>query len=43
MHKTPELTAKRYAHMRPGQLADAAQLAGRLITDAVCRKKDKEA
>lgn len=33
-HSDPTLTAKRYAHLRPGVLADAAKLAGRLVAAA---------
>jgi integrase len=33
-HSTPDLTAKRYAHLRPGVMAEAAELAGRLVNAA---------
>jgi integrase len=33
-HATPDLTAKRYAHLRPGVMAEAAELAGRIIGTA---------
>lgn len=33
-HSTPELTAKRYAHLRPGVMAEAAELAGRIVAAA---------
>ena len=41
-HSTPELTAKRYAHLRPGVIANAAQLAGTLVSDVAAKAKEKE-
>jgi integrase len=41
-HSDPTLTARRYAHLRPGVLADAAQLAGRLVGVAEQKAKEKE-
>ena len=31
-HSDPTLTAKRYAHLRPGVMAEAAELAGKLVS-----------
>jgi integrase len=44
-HSTPDLTAKRYAHLRPGVMAEAAELAGRLVNAASLagEKEDKAA
>jgi integrase len=33
-HADPSLTAKRYAHLRPGIMAEAAERAGRLVAEA---------
>ncbi|MHB8783765.1 MAG: tyrosine-type recombinase/integrase [Desulfobacteria bacterium] len=42
-HSTPDLTAKRYAHLRPGVMAEAAELAGRLVNAATIAEGDKAA
>jgi integrase len=39
-HADPTLTARRYAHLRPGVMADAAELAGRLV--AAAKRPEKE-
>lgn len=41
-HSDSTLTAKRYAHLRPGVMADAAELAGRLVRNAETRAKGSE-
>jgi len=41
-HSTPDLTAKRYAHLRPGIMAEAAELAGRLVDAATVANVRKE-
>jgi integrase len=41
-HSDPTLTAKRYAHLRPGVMADAAELAGRIVTAVEEKAKQQE-
>lgn len=41
-HSDPTLTARRYAHLCPGVLADAAELAGRLMGAAKEKAKEQE-
>jgi len=39
-HSTQDLTAKRYVHLRPGIMAEAAELAGRLVDAAGVAKNE---